>query len=149
MAPANQIYIQNHTVNKYYTTENAYVSQGCFWHCTWQSLFAVYDTKPLIFIGAMFREKLVSHHQAVNIYCSIRLSLSRLCLTLYLTKPICGLWYQAFDFYRGYVSGEARLPSSSSEWSWFLSTFDIGSTRLTIHNHAVDNYILPFTFVLN
>ena len=28
-----------------------------------------YYAKPLIFIEAMFREKLVSYHQAVNIYC--------------------------------------------------------------------------------
>ena len=28
---------------------------------------AVYRDKPLIFIGATFREKLLSHHQAVNI----------------------------------------------------------------------------------
>ena len=28
---------------------------------------AVYHDKNLIFIGAMFREKLVFHHQAVNI----------------------------------------------------------------------------------
>ena len=44
-----------------------------------------YYNKSLIFIGAMFREKLVSHHQAVNINCWIRSSLSRLFLTLYLT----------------------------------------------------------------
>ena len=30
---------------------------------------AAYHDKPFIFIGASFREKLVSHHQAVNIYC--------------------------------------------------------------------------------
>ena len=38
----------------------------------------VYYDKPLIFTRAMFREKLVSHHQAVNVYCWIRLSFSRL-----------------------------------------------------------------------
>ena len=27
---------------------------------------AVYHDKPLMFIGAVFREKLVSHHQAMN-----------------------------------------------------------------------------------
>ena len=30
---------------------------------------AVYHDKPLIFIGAALREKLISHHQAVNINC--------------------------------------------------------------------------------
>ena len=30
---------------------------------------ATYYAKPLIIIEAMFREKLVSHHQAVNINC--------------------------------------------------------------------------------
>ena len=43
----------------------------------------VYHDKSLIFIGATFRKKLVSHQQAVNINC-IRLSLSRLFSTLYL-----------------------------------------------------------------
>ena len=46
---------------------------------------AVYSDKPLIFIGATFREKLFSHHQAVTIHCWKRFSLSRLFLTLYLT----------------------------------------------------------------
>ena len=36
----------------------------------------------------------------------------------------CRLSWQAFDFYRGYVLGEARLPPSGSEWSWFLSTYE-------------------------
>ena len=30
---------------------------------------AVYHEKSLMFIGATFREKLISHHQAVNINC--------------------------------------------------------------------------------
>ena len=34
----------------------------------------------------------------------------------------CLLW-QAFDIYRGYVSGEARLPSSDSE-DKLLSAFE-------------------------
>ena len=115
---------------------------------------AVYHDKPLMFIGAMFRKKLASHHQAENKKCWIRLSVSRLFLTLYLTwlmpfimtnlwclsglcfgrslSPIirqrikiaeyvwiyqgcfwhyiwhekCRLSWQAFDVYRGYVSGE-------------------------------------------
>ena len=36
---------------------------------------------------------------------------------------ICPCW-QAFDFYRGYILGEARLPSLSSEWSWFMFTYE-------------------------
>ena len=43
------------------------------------------------FIGATFREKLVSHHQAVNINCWVGLSLSRLFLTLYF------IWYVYYD----------------------------------------------------
>ena len=31
-------------------------------------IYAVYHDKPLIFIGATFREKLVSHHQVVNMF---------------------------------------------------------------------------------
>ena len=27
--------------------------------------------------------------------------------------------WKSFDFYRGYLSGEARLPSSGSEWSYY------------------------------
>ena len=34
----------------------------------------------------------------------------------------CRLSRQAFDFYRGYTSGEARLPSAGSEWSRFMHT---------------------------
>ena len=30
---------------------------------------AVFHDKPLIFIGATYREMLVSHHQAININC--------------------------------------------------------------------------------
>ena len=44
---------------------------------------AVFHNKALIFIGATFWEKLVSHHQTVTINCSKRLSLSRPFLTLY------------------------------------------------------------------
>ena len=47
---------------------------------------AVYHDKHLIFIRATFREKLFSQHQAMNINCWVRLSLSRLFLTLYLTR---------------------------------------------------------------
>ena len=43
----------------------------------------VYHDKPLMFIRATFWKKLVSYHQAVNINYWIRLSLSRLFLTLY------------------------------------------------------------------
>ena len=46
---------------------------------------AVHPDKPWNFNGTTFREKLVSHHRAVNINWWIYLGLSRLFLTLYLT----------------------------------------------------------------
>ena len=51
--------------------------------------------KALMFIGATFREKLLSHHQAVSIDCWIRLSLSRLFLTLSWICRLswCASWY--------------------------------------------------------
>ena len=78
---------------------------------------AAYYAKPLISIEATFLEKFVSQHRAVNINCWIRLSLSRLFPTL--RKYTINTAYQDFDVYRGYVSGEAHLPSSGSEWSRF------------------------------
>ena len=96
---------------------------------------AVYYDKPLIFTEAIW------------------LNLSKLFLTMYLTWwmlfIMTSLWYspslyvwvyqscfwhcithdkcrlpwQAFDIYWGYISGEARLPSSGSAWSWFLPTY--------------------------
>ena len=44
---------------------------------------AIYYDKPLIFTRAKFQEKLISHHQEVNINHWTRLSLSRLFLILY------------------------------------------------------------------
>ena len=85
-------------------------------------IIAVYHAKPLIFIGTTFHEKLVSHHHAVNINCWIRLSLSGLFLTLYLTRSMP----TSFWFYRGYVSGEARLPSSGLLTSSVLQVVQCG-----------------------
>ena len=134
----------------YWSGLYVWVYQGSFWHCirldkcclSWQAfdidqgytfeflkavsdilldlINAVYHDKPLIFIRAAFREKLVSHRQAMNVNCWIRLSLSRLFLTLYYPWEMLR---QAFDIYQGYVSREARLPSSGSEYK-LLSMFE-------------------------
>ena len=61
---------------------------------TFEFIKAVFDTvldminvvhydKPLIFNGATFQMKLITHDRVLNINCSIRLSLSRLFLRLY------------------------------------------------------------------
>ena len=49
------------------------------------SINAIYYDKPLIFLVATFRQKLISHYQAVNINLlnTFELSLSRLFLKLY------------------------------------------------------------------
>ena len=39
---------------------------------------------------------------------------------------------QSVDFYRGYVSGESRLPSSGSDWSWLLPTDPNDNSMLVI-----------------
>ena len=85
---------------------------------------SVHYDKPLIFIGTTFQEKLISHHQAVNLTCRKCWSLSRLFLTLYLNdKCLYRLSWQAFEVYRGRVLGEARLPSLGSEWRLFLTLY--------------------------
>ena len=43
----------------------------------------------------------------------------------------------SFWFYRGYVSGEACLPSSGSERSWFLSPYE----ACWLKNHGSNNRI--------
>ena len=74
---------------------------------------AVYHDNPLIFIGATFREKLVSHHRTMNEGCFWH------CIKYNKFRLPC----HAFDFYRGYVSGEAYLPSSGSEWRLFMTLY--------------------------
>ena len=60
----------------------------------------------------------------------------------------CRLWWHAFDFYRGYVSGKARLPSSGSEYK-LLNTFEFikaaYDTVLGMINAAY--YDKPFIFI--
>ena len=72
---------------------------------------SVYHDKSLIFIKAIFREKIVSNQQAANINCSEVSSLWR----LFIWRDKCRLTWQSFDLYQGYISGKARLPSASSE----------------------------------
>ena len=73
---------------------------------------SVYHVMPLIFIGATFREKLISHHQTMKEGCFWH------CIKYNKFRLPC----HAFDFYRGYVSGEAYLPSSGIESS-FIEMF--------------------------
>ena len=63
----------------------------------------------------------------------------------------CCLSRQAFDFYLGYVSGEACLPSSGCEWSWFLSTYEscrrsLPFYKFNAYHDLVETYRLPFFF---
>ena len=78
----------------------------------------VYHDKLLMFIWATFREKLVSHHRAVNeadsclhTWCAGSKACTKLVLKACIRHDKCRLSWQAFDVYLGYVSGEARLPS--------------------------------------
>ena len=71
---------------------------------------AIYLDKPLIFIGAMFWEKFVSHHRAVNegwiratfretLICQYR-AVNEGCFWHRVRHDKCHLSRQAFDFYR-------------------------------------------------
>ena len=74
---------------------------------------ATYYAKLLVFIKATFQEKLVSRHRAVN----------EGCFWNYIRYDKCHLLCQAVGIHRGYVSGEARLSSSGSEWRLFLKSY--------------------------
>ena len=49
----------------YYIVEIVYVYKGYFWHCIWHDKCCL-SWQAFDFIWATFREKLVSHHWAVN-----------------------------------------------------------------------------------
>ena len=66
--PYNKITIQNRYItNK--VVENVYVYQGCFWHCIWYDKCRL-SRQAFDFDRGYFREKLVSHHRAMNEGCS-------------------------------------------------------------------------------
>ena len=87
-----------HTSDSEYKLLNTFKFIKAVSNTVFDMIYAVYHDKLLVFIGATFREKLVSHHQTTNINCWIRLSLSRLFLTLYLT------WYMSFIMKRLWFS---------------------------------------------
>ena len=61
------------------------------------------------------------------------------------------LLWQSLEFYWGYFSGEARLPSSDSEWSWLLSTYEacrLETVAQTKQSHFIGpNYLYFVWFV--